>query len=386
MTNLVFKASHGNYPTHWKISPFEDAFKDTTGGNVKLKQSEYQKNGSIPIIDQGQDKIAGYVDDPELCCEVTLPVILFGDHTKIFKFVSKPFVLGADGVKVLVPCPELNVKFGYYYLKTVKLPDNAGYSRHYKFLKEVLVPVPPLDEQRRIAAILDKADAIRLKRQESIRLTEEFLRSTFLEMFGDPVKNPKGWQTNNLGNICKKITDGTHDTPKRLSFGMTYITGKHIKPFFIDFGKCDYVSIEDHNEIIKRCKPERGDVLYTNIGANVGTAALNHWDNTFSMKNVALLKPNRKIILPKYLEFVLNHPGMKQKILGSSSVGGAQQFLSLTQINQIMIPVPTHSIQEKFEEIMIKASKLTDQSNHLLIEKIHLFNSLTQHAFCGELS
>jgi len=245
--------------------------------------------------------------------------------------------------------------------------------------------LPPLSEQKRIAAILEKADAIRRKRQTAIKLTDGFLRATFLDMFGDPVINPKGFKIIKLGNVCNKITDGTHDTPKRLRAGMPFITGKHIRPFLIDFKNCDYVSSEDHEEIIKRCKPERGDVLYTNIGANVGTAAVNTWENTFSMKNVALLKPNRKTISSRYLEFALNHGGMKNKILGSSSVGGAQQFLSLTQIKQVEIPVPMLPIQEKFEGILKKASMLIEQHNKILLENNHLLNSITQRAFRGEL-
>jgi len=250
---------------------------------------------------------------------------------------------------------------------------------------EILITLPSLAEQKRIAAILDKADAIRRKRRQAIQLADEFLQSVFLDMFGDPVINPNKWETKKLNEICKKITDGTHDTPKRLRSGVPFITGKHVKPFFIDYDSCDFVSQEDHKEIIKRCDPHYGDILYTNIGVNVGTAAFNHWDKEFSMKNVALLKPDNEQILSRYLEFLLNHHGMKNKILGGSSVGGAQKFLSLSQINRIKIPLPSISAQKKFEKIVSKNSNYV--INKKDAEKLSgdFFMSLTQRAFLGEL-
>ncbi len=199
-------------PSNWDVLPFCDAIKDSTAGNPKVKKGSYQQNGSLAVIDQGQDLIGGFIDDKSQACKEKLPCILFGDHTKIFKFVDQPFALGADGVKVLTPRGKFDRRFLYYYLNTLKLPDNAGYSRHYKFLKEKIVVKPPLEEQKRIAAILDKADAIRRKRQQAIQLAAEFIRSVFLDMFGDPVTNPKKFETVPLKKIgCVK----TGNTPSR---------------------------------------------------------------------------------------------------------------------------------------------------------------------------
>src|SRR5919108_5146430 len=111
-----------NFPNHWKVIPFDDAIEDITGGNSKVKQSDYKSSGALAVIDQGKDQIAGYVDDLSLRCKVNLPVVLFGDHTKILKFVTEPFALGADGVKVLAPCPDLDAKFVYFYLQLVRFP------------------------------------------------------------------------------------------------------------------------------------------------------------------------------------------------------------------------------------------------------------------------
>ncbi|NJO98470.1 MAG: hypothetical protein HC764_22760, partial [Pleurocapsa sp. CRU_1_2] len=161
-----------------------------------------------------------------------------------------------------------------------------------KDLKRVKIPLPPLEEQKRIAAILDKADAIRRSRKEAIRLTEELLRSTFLDMFGDPVTNPKGWNLGKLSDVCKKISDGTHHSPPIVSEGIPYITAKHLKKYGLDFHSNPwFVAETEHKKIYARCNPEKGDVLYIKDGATTGIAAINNYNFEFSMlSSLALLK------------------------------------------------------------------------------------------------
>jgi type I restriction enzyme S subunit len=203
-------------PHRWPVVPFDAAFADGTGGNPKVKATEYLADGHLPIIDQGQSAVAGYTNDPALACRVKRPCILFGDHTRAFKYVDFDFALGADGVKVLLPSGMLEPRFAFHFLSNVVLPEDVGYSRHFKFLKRIYVPLPPLAEQRRIAAILDKADALRRKRQEAIALTEQLLRSTFLEMFGDPVTNPKRWPTRPVLETLMAVDhDGEHSPSSR---------------------------------------------------------------------------------------------------------------------------------------------------------------------------
>jgi len=175
------------FPAHWDVLPFSLAVKDATSEYSKLQKSEYLEQGRFPIVDQGQNKFGGYTNDESVVSLEGYPAIVFGDHTRIFKFIDEPFCLGADGAKVLEPKVELDRKFLFYYLSSLNI-ESAGYSRHFKFLKENVVPVPPLPEQKRIAAILDKADAIRRKRQQAIQLADDFLRAVFLDMFGDVIE------------------------------------------------------------------------------------------------------------------------------------------------------------------------------------------------------
>ena len=104
---------------------------------------------------------------------------------------------------MLVPKVESDTKYLYYALKAIEIPA-AGYSRHYKFLKETQIPFPPLDEQKWIAGILDAADALRAKRREALAELDTLVQSTFLDMFGDPVTNPMGWGVVAFESIGKK--------------------------------------------------------------------------------------------------------------------------------------------------------------------------------------
>jgi type I restriction enzyme S subunit len=248
-------------------------------------------------------------------------------------------------------------------------------------LSKLRFKLPPLEDQIQIADILSKAEALITKREESILLLDKFLKSTFLEMFGT-----SSTQFVSLAEVCSKITDGTHDTPERLKEGVKFITGKHIRPFFIDFDNSDYVTGEVHEEIYRRCNPEFGDILYTNIGVNLGTAAMNTVRYQFSMKNVALLKPKRERINSRYLEHALNNERQKNTIINSSSSGGAQKFLSLGQINQIKIPLPPLKKQDYFQDIVEEADVLKARYQTSLMELESLHASLSQRAFKGELT
>ena len=130
-----------------------------------------------------------------------------------------------------------------------------------------------------------------------------------------------------LAALCKLVTDGTHDSPKLIKKGVPFIKGKHISGGRIDFASCDYISHKDHLAVIARSKPERGDTLFSNIGS-VGDAAFVDTDHEFSIKNVALFKPDHSKVDPKYLFYLLRSDGVRNEMLAAKS-GSAQPFISL---------------------------------------------------------
>jgi type I restriction enzyme S subunit len=196
----------------WPEENFSDLVADETGGNAKTLQSDYLPEGTYPIVDQGQSLIGGYTNDSSRVCKAELPVIVFGDHTKCFKYIDFPFCLGADGTKILRPKRPLNERYLFYALQRIHIPD-AGYSRHFKYLKEGKIPLPPLEEQKRIAAILDQADELRRKRQRALDRLNQLGQAIFIEMFGDPSINPFNLPAYRLGDLA---SFGSGGTPSKL--------------------------------------------------------------------------------------------------------------------------------------------------------------------------
>ena len=283
---------------------------------------------------------------------------------------------------------KLNSEFLYYALQSATYGGSnqavMGKTLNSKSLAEIEIPLPPLDDQIRIAHLLGKVERLIAQRKQHLQQLDDLLKSVFLEMFGNPVRNEKGWDKYPLSKHCQKITDGTHDTPERLTKGVPFITGKHIRPYSIDYSGCDFVSAEDHSAIYSRCDPKYGDILYTNIGVNLGTAAMNTVRFEFSMKNVALLRPSVQLN-SRFLEHYLNFEKVKAKIISDLSSGGAQKFLGLGQIKKIVIVIPPKPLQNHFAEIVEKVEGIKSRYQQSLNDLEALYGALSQQAFKGEL-
>ena len=139
----------------WQTKPFEDCIEKVTYTS-KIQRKYFLDTGTFPVVSQEDAFINGYWDGEDDVFRVETPLVVFGDHTKVLKYVDFDFVLGADGVKLLPPKEFLVPKFFYYQLQTAQL-DSLGYARHYKLLKELQINYPDKAEQHRIVALLDEA-------------------------------------------------------------------------------------------------------------------------------------------------------------------------------------------------------------------------------------
>jgi len=247
------------------------------------------------------------------------------------------------------------------------------------------IPLPPLKEQKRIAAILDKADNLRRKRQQAIDLADDFLRAVFLDMFGDPVTNPKGWAVQRMGDVSSKITDGTHKTPTYTSSGIQFLSAKNIRDWGIDWENTKYISQEEHEQLIKRCNPEVGDILLSKSGS-LATPALIDVDKEFSLfESAALIKPIKERIHAVYLLHFLRSDSGKYLMLKSSK-GVAIKHLHLTDLRQLEILVPPMDKQQRFVTLVNRYVSLVDKSMSSKSNVGDIFQSLSQKAFSGQLS
>lgn len=280
------------------------------------------------------------------------------------------------------------------YLKAIleKALLDMGRHAHGAVMKHVnrkefegtLIPLPPLEEQKRIAAILDKADELRTKRKEAIAELNKLQQSVFLDMFGDPVTNPKGWSIQALTDVCSKITDGTHKTPQYTSDGVEFLSAKDLKDGCIKWGSKKYISEEEHQQLIKRCNPELGDILMAKSGS-LGSVATVDREQEFSLfESLCLLKLDRNTANSSYIEAMLATDAMQRKLL-SKNKGVAIKHLHLIDIRSLRVPIPPLAMQSAFD---LKATAMKSFSQAYIghVECLdQLFNALQSKAFKGEL-
>lgn len=336
-----------------------------------------------------QDSVADYIFDE--------PLILLAEDGGYFGDPDRTIAYQVEGkcwvnnhAHVLRPKEGVDIRFLCRQLERYDVTRFINGATRQKLNKsiasEIPITLPSLAEQKRIAAILDKADAIRRKRRQATKLADDFLLATFLDIFGDPVTNPRGWENVDLDSICKKITDGTHHSPPVVERGIPYITAKHLKPYGLDFFSDPwFVTEENHRAIYTRCDPKAGDVLYIKDGVTTGIAAINEYDFEFSMlSSLALLRPKSQICLPEYLCSWLNYPIVKDRYVANMS-GAAIRRLTLAKIKELQVLLPPIKLQEKFKKIYNQTRQKIDKENTLSDESNSLFHSITQSAFRGEL-
>lgn len=249
------------------------------------------------------------------------------------------------------------------------------------FLKSFETPLPPLPEQRRIAAILDKADGIRRKRQQAVRLTEDFLRSVFLDMFGDPVTNSKGWEMKKLGEIgsldrgvskhrprnAPELLGGVHPLIQTgdVSNSDGYI--RRYKSTYSDLG-------------LKQSKLWPTGTLCITIAANIARTGILTFDACFP-DSVVGFSPS-DCATTEYVQYWI---GFLQKILEKNAPESAQKNINLAILRGLDIPMPPVELQKQFSAAVESALEMKDSQTQGSIEVENLFNSLVQRAFRGDL-
>lgn len=160
MQTLLNPYENGVLKAGWTIQKFDEIFKKYPSKNFQIQTNEYLESGSYPIVDQGKQLIAGYTNNPsKLFIIQNDGLIIFGDHTREFKYIDFDFAVGADGVQILGTSNSHSSRFFFYLFLTREVP-NTGYNRHFKFLKEMIFFFPEQkDEQIKIAHVLSDMDA-----------------------------------------------------------------------------------------------------------------------------------------------------------------------------------------------------------------------------------
>ncbi|CAH6804115.1 Type I restriction-modification system, specificity subunit S [Vibrio chagasii] len=274
-------------------------------------------------------------------------------------------------------------KWVFYMLQAFKLErfvEGAGVpTLNRNLVHDELIPLPPLKEQKRIAAILDKADAICRKRKYSIDLAEQFLRSVFLDMFGDPVTNPKGWKVQPVGKVVDCIVPG-RDKPKSFTGDIPWITTNDLFHLGTTFSSKSGMglSVSEINEVRAKVIP-KDSVLMTCVG-DLGLVSISGCDFVMNQQLHAFL-PNEQV--NKYfLMYALSfQKGHMKRVASSTTV----PYMNKTICNNVPLITPMLKEQSRFGLIYEATMEAIVKSNDSLSELNALFNSLRQRAFKGKL-
>ena len=350
---------------------------DCTGGQTKILRSEYEATGVFPVIDQGKDFSNGFTSDESKLYRGKLPLVLFGDHTREIKFVDQRFALGADGVKALEPKPNLAAKFLYYYL--LKSPvETRGYSRHFKYLKEKNVPLPPLPEQDRIVEILDQADTLRQQRRQADELSKRILPALFQEMFGDVRLNPHSWPMDTLQNLGRVVTGSTPPSKLEGMFdgSIPFVTPADLKETWVNHNR----SVTEEGAAQSRTV-RAGSALVCCIGATIGKMGKSTEKSAF----------NQQINAVEWFDDSYDSYGLEAlKQIRDQIISGASSttlpIINKSTFQVLQIPRPPKNLREKFAERVARLE--TAASNQTTSAAIleTLFQTLLHRAFDGSLT
>ena len=297
-----------------------------------------------------------------------------------------------QGFKSLVPSDLVDSSYLYHCIRKMSkrlqaLGNGATFKEvSKKVVEEFEIPLPPLKEQKRIAAILDKADAIRRKRQQAIDLTDQLLRSVFLDMFGDPVTNPKGWEVKKLRELAK-IKIGPFGTQLHKSDyienGIPIVNPTHIVNGKIVPTKKLTISQVKHDSL-SEYHLSVGDVVLARRG-EMGRCALvaKREEGWLCGTGSLFIRPIKSGIFSEYLYTLLSGSAIKS-YLESESLGATMPNLNKGIVGNISIPMPSDTALYKYSEIRHKHDALSLKNKIFLTTT--LFNSLSQQAFRGELT
>ena len=407
-----------NLTAHWKTVKIEE-IADVRGGSSFPKPYQGNTKGQYPFYKVSDMNLVGnevrmhasnnWIEEKTV---KTLRAKLFLKGTVIFPKVgaavhtNKKRILSSEGLvdnNVMgIAVRDYNLCIPYfllYWLESVDLVDfsNPGPlpSITATRVKNSEIPLPPLPEQRAIASVLGAIQEAKFARQKEIALERERKAALMEYLFshgtkGEPRKQteigeiPERWEVVRLTELCTKITDGTHRTPTYVKKGVPFLRVVDIQSTNVDWQQVKWIPRNEHEELIKRCKPEKGDVLLSKNGT-IGKTKVVDWEQEFSIfVSLCLLKVKHKLLNNVYLAEFLASKGLPQ--IQKRGKRMTVTNLHLVEIRELLIPLPSLSEQQEIAETLQtcdnKIAALEQETNRL----DELFHAMLEELMTGKRS
>lgn len=364
-----------------------------TRGKVISRKDIERTRGSYPVyssasLNNGKFGEYGlFMFDEEL---ITWSVD--GGGSFFYRPKHKFSVTNVGGILRILDRNVLDYRYLYYILSHyhARLEFDWSQKAHPSVIRRLYrdIPIPPLSEQKRIADILDRADALREMREQSIAKHDELLQSVFLDMFGDPVTNPKGWDVQRIGDTECVVQIGPFGSllhrADYISGGVPLVNPMHIVDGRIVSGN-DYTVSEEKASSLRNYRMQRDDVVMGRRGEMGRCAVVQENDAGMLCGTGSLfIRPSMEQFRPRFLFMLFSSASMKQQLEGLSQ-GVTMANLNRTMIADLSIPMPPLEHQQQFEACIdsIEAQRICCQESEKILHE--LFLSLQQKAFKGEL-
>lgn len=366
----------------------------SVAGKTKVQSRDYKPTGRFPVIDQGQAQIAGWTDDESAVIDSPLPLIVFGDHTRAFKYVDRPFARGADGTQLLQPKPAIDPLFFFYACRAIDLPAR-GYNRHFTILKEQELSYPrDRTEQKLIAGVLHKAESASQQQAALLDNLQELKRAAMRELFtrglrGEPQKDteigpvPESWRVVELGSLCLPT-----DQVDLISEGDRVI-------HYIDVSSVSRESlrVETTTEYLLKDAPGRarkrvrsGDVIFATIRPTLLRAARidEALDNQVCSTAFCVLRTADPEQLGKYVFYAVQRPEFLE-LLTRIETGASYPAVTDRQVKAQPIPLPPPDEQREIVAILeaIDRKIALHRDKRRVLED--LFKALLHKLMTGEI-
>ena len=334
---------------NWEYKNIEECLEKVAVAS-KLQTKDFLSEGKFPIVSQEADYISGYWNNESDVVRLLHPVVVFGDHSRVVKYIDFDFVVGADGVKILSPKDFLNPKFLYYFVKSADIPS-LGYSRHYKLLREKDVPVPPLEEQSRIVAELDLLTGIIDKQNAQLKELDNLAQAIFYDMFGDLscdecalIELCVSKDDIKCGPFGTQLSKSEYQKEGVAVWGIPQINSHFIIP------PSDYVS-QEKAVVLKDYSVVAGDIVMSRKG-NVGQCSVfpDSFENGIIHSDVLRLRLDYDKANSIFMMYQLHLSDSIKHQIQLVSSGALMPGINVTKLKNIKVQVPPLALQQSFAE------------------------------------
>ena len=316
----------------------------------KVKKSEYLSSGTVPVVDQSQAFIAGYINDTKRAYDGQLPVIVFGDHTCTLKYVNFPFAVGADGTQLIRPTKDFDTRYFYYALRNLPL-EHFGYQRHFKYLKTSKLLCPSMPVQHKIAAVLSAYDDLIENNTRRIKILENVAQTLYQEWFvhfrfpgheNVPMVEsplgliPQGWEVKSFGEVSLNF-----DRQRKPLSGRVRSTMQGEYPYYGAAKVLDHINgyLFDGQYLLIG---EDGSVVTED-----GKPVLQLVTGKFWVNNHTHVVQGKAPISTNFLYLFMSNVAILGYVTGS-----AQPKINQQNLNRIPVILPPQSLLERFNQMI----------------------------------